>query len=82
MDAKDLTTKDARQNQKHFINTKLVNLKCDKIFLEVAELNIAARNLYLKNNYSQIARRPNYYSLKNGKKSDGLVFEIKFPLKV
>ena len=26
MDAKDLTTKDARQNQKHFINVKLVDL--------------------------------------------------------
>ena len=26
MDAKDLTTKDARQNQKHFINVKLVEL--------------------------------------------------------
>ena len=26
MDAKDLTTKDARQNQKHFKNTKLVDL--------------------------------------------------------
>ena len=26
MDAKDLTTKDARQNQKHFINVRLVDL--------------------------------------------------------
>ena len=26
MDVKDLTTKDARQNQKHFINVKLVDL--------------------------------------------------------
>ena len=26
MDGKDLITKDARQNQKHFINTKLVDL--------------------------------------------------------
>ena len=26
MDAKDLTTKDARQNQKHFINARLVEL--------------------------------------------------------
>ena len=26
MDAKDLTTKDARQNQKHFINVRLVEL--------------------------------------------------------
>ena len=26
MDAKDLITKDARQNQKHFINTKLVDI--------------------------------------------------------
>ena len=26
MDAKDLTTKDERQNQKHFINVKLVDL--------------------------------------------------------
>jgi|TARA_B100000700_G_scaffold324171_1_gene429636 uncharacterized membrane protein len=26
LDAKDLTTKDARQNQKHFINVKLVDL--------------------------------------------------------
>ena len=26
MDAKDLVTKDARQNQKHFINTKLVDI--------------------------------------------------------
>ena len=66
----------------HNLHTKLVNLKCDKIFLEVAEINIAARNLYLKNNYSQIGRRANYYSLKNGKKTDGLVFEIKFPRKV
>ena len=26
MDTKDLVTKDARQNQKHFINTKLVDI--------------------------------------------------------
>ena len=26
MDSKDLITKDARQNQKHFINTKLVDI--------------------------------------------------------
>ena len=60
------------------LHAKLLKLKCDKVFLEVAELNIAARQLYLKNNYNLIGRRSNYYSLKNGKKTDGLVFEIKF----
>ena len=60
------------------LHTKLLKLKCEKIFLEVAELNFAARQLYMKNNYNLVGRRANYYSLKNGKKTDGLVFEIKF----
>tara|TARA_B100000902_G_C27071837_1_gene794430 strand:+ start:217 stop:630 length:414 start_codon:yes stop_codon:yes gene_type:complete len=60
------------------LHTKLRNLECNKIFLEVARDNIAARNLYRKNNYSQVGERKGYYSLKNRKKIDGLIYEIQF----
>lgn len=42
-------------------------------FLEVAEDNTAAINLYLSNDYQKIGRRKNYYATKDGQAIDALV---------
>jgi len=51
LDAKDLTTKDARQNQKHFINVKLVELinyrQSRKWFVSIAVVGMFAVILIL-----------------------------------
>ena len=51
MDAKDLTTKDARQNQKHFINVKLVDLieyrQSRKWYVSIAVVGMVAVILML-----------------------------------
>lgn len=41
------------------------------IFLEVNESNIAAQKLYVKNGFSQVGQRPNYYH-ENGNTYDAL----------
>ncbi len=47
-------------------------LKIAKIFLEVAETNEAARNLYSGKDFVEIGRRENYYNKSNGR-VDGLI---------
>ena len=51
MDSKDLVTKDARQNQKHFINVKLVELinyrQSRKWFVSIAVVGMFAVILIL-----------------------------------
>ena len=43
-----------------------------RILLEVNELNISARNLYLKNGFTEISKRKGYY---NG--TDAIIMEMK-----
>lgn len=52
--------------------TRLRNHGVKKIFLEVAEDNIEAINLYKKIGFSQNGRRKNYYKRKNGKSADAI----------
>lgn len=41
----------------------------DKVFLELRESNLIARNLYTKFDFQEIARRKNYYPAKQGKEA-------------
>lgn len=54
--------------------------KCDmeqmKIFLEVADNNIAAINLYRSFGFEKISKRTNYYKNKNGDKIDANVMAL------
>ena len=43
------------------------------MFLEVAEDNLAAKALYLSENYTQVGRRPGYYLPKNAAPTAALV---------
>lgn len=52
----------------------LKNKKLKKIYLEVAKDNIAAINLYEKNNYIKTGIRKKYYNIKN-RKIDAYFFE-------
>jgi ribosomal-protein-alanine N-acetyltransferase len=49
----------------------------EEIFLEVRADNLAAQALYVACGFTQIARRPNYYTLPNGTRSDALVLQKK-----
>jgi ribosomal-protein-alanine N-acetyltransferase len=46
-----------------------------RIVLEVAETNAAARALYDSAGYRQVARRPQYYELPDGGRTDALMLE-------
>ena len=46
-----------------------------RIILEVADTNAAARALYSANGYQQIAVRKNYYTFPNGSHADAIVME-------
>ncbi len=47
-----------------------------RVFLEVAELNIPAKALYLKNNFEIIGNRPRYYVTKDGGKIGADIMQI------
>ena len=49
--------------------------KVNKIFLEVMEINEAAKNLYLKNKFIIYGTRENYYSV-GGKKINALLMKL------
>ena len=57
------------------LTRSLSKLGIKSIFLEVAVSNQAARSLYNKLGFSQVATRPNYYPLANGKREDALVLQ-------
>lgn len=46
------------------------------VFLEVAEDNHAARNLYEKYQFTQVGRRPKYYQRANGPSVDALTLKL------
>jgi ribosomal-protein-alanine N-acetyltransferase len=50
-----------------------------RLFLEVAEDNLAARQLYTSLGFSQIGRRPGYYARKNGPRISALIMEKALP---
>ena len=47
-----------------------------RVFLEVAELNIPAKSLYLNNNFKIIGNRPRYYVTKDGAKIGADIMQI------
>lgn len=47
-----------------------------RVFLEVAETNDPAKALYLKSNFSIIANRPHYYTIKGGSKIGADIMQI------
>lgn len=47
----------------------------DRVFLEVAADNTAAKALYLREGFAEIGKRPNYYANSAGEKISALVLE-------
>ncbi|RZJ18443.1 MAG: ribosomal-protein-alanine N-acetyltransferase [Brevundimonas sp.] len=50
-----------------------------RIFLEVAESNVAARTLYARAGFDEVGRRRGYYSRSDGVREDALVLALNFP---
>ena len=46
-----------------------------KLFLEVADDNSAARNLYKSSGFTESGRRPNYYRGESGVKTDAILMQ-------
>jgi len=46
-----------------------------RVILEVADTNTAAKALYISNGYQKIAIRKNYYTFPNGSHADAIVME-------
>jgi [ribosomal protein S18]-alanine N-acetyltransferase len=58
--------------------TETLARHAESAFLEVAETNTAALNLYLKNGFLQLGRRKNYYRHPDGQMTDALVLVRKY----
>ncbi|MFC5390563.1 ribosomal protein S18-alanine N-acetyltransferase [Brevundimonas bullata] len=54
-------------------------LGADRMFLEVAEDNVAARALYARAGFHEAGRRRGYYARANGRREDALVLALNFP---
>lgn len=54
-------------------------LGSDRMFLEVAEDNQAARTLYARAGFQEAGRRRGYYSRADGSREDALVLALNFP---
>lgn len=54
----------------------------DRIFLEVAEDNVAARSLYRRTGFVETGRRPRYYSRSDGSRVDALLFTLNLPVRL
>ena len=54
----------------------------DRIFLEVAEDNAAARALYARTGFVETGRRPRYYARPDGSRVDALLFTLNLPLRL
>jgi ribosomal-protein-alanine N-acetyltransferase len=52
----------------------------EAMFLEVGEANEAAKALYARLGFAEVARRRGYYSDKNGGKGDAIILSVKLPL--
>ncbi|WP_420470095.1 GNAT family N-acetyltransferase [Brevundimonas sp. FT23042] len=51
----------------------------DRVFLEVAEDNAAARALYARTGFTDAGRRPRYYSRSDGSRVDALLLALNLP---
>jgi len=51
----------------------------DRLFLEVAEDNVAARALYARLGFEQTGRRRNYYEKSDGSRVDALLLTLAWP---
>lgn len=54
----------------------------DRVFLEVAEDNAAARSLYARTGFVETGRRPRYYSRSDGSRVDALLFTLNLPVRL
>ena len=54
----------------------------DRIFLEVAEDNVAARSLYRRTGFVETGRRPRYYSRLGGSRVDALLLTLNLPVRL
>ncbi|MBU6298293.1 MAG: ribosomal protein S18-alanine N-acetyltransferase [Alphaproteobacteria bacterium] len=50
------------------------------VFLEVAQANEAAKALYIRLGFTEIARRRGYYRDQSGNKGDAIILNVKLPL--
>jgi len=53
-------------------------LGADRMFLEVAEGNVAARALYARAGFAEAGRRRGYYARADGHREDALVLSLNF----
>ncbi|MFC7377784.1 GNAT family N-acetyltransferase [Brevundimonas sp. GCM10030266] len=51
----------------------------DRVFLEVADDNAAARALYVRTGFTEAGRRPRYYSRPDGSRVDALLLALNLP---
>jgi len=54
-------------------------LGAGRVFLEVAEDNVAARALYARRGFAEAGRRPRYYARPDGASRDALLLVLNFP---
>lgn len=54
----------------------------DRVFLEVAEDNAAARALYARTGFVEMGRRPRYYARPDGSRVDALLFTLNLPVRL
>ncbi|WP_313577184.1 GNAT family N-acetyltransferase, partial [Brevundimonas sp.] len=54
-------------------------LGAERMFLEVAESNAAARALYARSGFVEMGRRRGYYSHADGRREDALTLVLNFP---
>lgn len=54
----------------------------DRVFLEVADDNAAARALYARAGFVEAGRRPAYYSRADGSRADALLLTLNLPVRL